>query len=452
MVAAPAAPCQTRCAALAPPAACSSIARTAEPLASDVRILFVTGRFPYPLLRGDQLRAFHQLRLLGPRHRITLVAFGEEGRAEDGEREALAPYCDRIVRVPLGRAAMGRNLLRHGLSALPLQAALYDDPAMAQALRRLAADGEHDVAHVQLARMAPHLASCPARARVVDLVDALSMGMERRAARDRPPGRWLARLEAGRLRAYESRVCAEADEAVVSSAADRDALGAPPNVTVVPNGVDLEHFSFGRARREPGRVVFTGNLGYFANADAVLWFATRVLPLLRRSLPGARFEVVGARPPRALRRLARGDGAVDLVGPVADVGARLRSAQAAVAPLQAGSGQSNKILEAMASGTPVVATPLATAGVEARHGEHLLVAATPEAFAGELVRLLGDAALAERLARAGRALVESAYTWERSVERLEAVYERALQKAPRTPRTNGNEKGRPDPDPSAPVS
>jgi len=448
MVAAPPAPCQTRCAALERPAACSSIARTADPLASDVRILFVTGRFPYPLLRGDQLRAFHQLRLLGPRHRITLAAFGGDPSAGEA-RDALAPFCERIVSVPLGRAAMGRNLVRHGFSSLPLQAALYDDPRMAQALRALAADGEYDVAHVQLARMAPHLASCPARARVVDLVDALSVGMERRAARDRPPGRWLARLEAGRLRAYESRVCAEAEQAVVISAADRDALGAPPNVAVVPNGVDLEHFSFGRARREPGRVVFTGNLGYFANADAVLWFATQVLPLVRRSLPGTRFQVVGARPPRALRRLARGDGAIDLVGPVKDVGARLRSAQAAVAPLHAGSGQSNKILEAMASGTPTVATPLATAGIEARHGEHLLVATTPEAFAGELVRLLGDAALAERLARAGRALVQSAYTWERSVERLEAVYARALEAAART---DGNEKGRPDPHPSAPTS
>src|SRR4030095_4661940 len=164
-----------------------------------------------------------------------------------------------------------------------------------------------------------------------------------------------------------------------------------------------------------------------ANADAVVWFATRVLPLVRRSLPAVRFEVVGARPPRRLRRLARRDGAVHLVGAVGDGGARLRGAQAAVAPPQAGAGQSNKTLEAMASGTPVVVTPFAAAGLEARHGEHLLVAASAESLPGEPVRLLGDDALAERLAAAGRALVESAYTWERSVERLEAVYDLALR-------------------------
>jgi len=234
----------------------------------------------------------------------------------------------------------------------------------------------------------------------------------------------------------------------VASPADRDALGAPASVAVVPNGVDTRHFPFGRGPRERGRVVFTGNLGYFANADAVSWFATRVLPVLRRSMPAVRFEVVGARPPRSLRRLARA-GAIDLVGPVSDLGARLRAAQAAVAPLLAGAGQSNKTLEAMASGTPVVVSPLAAAGLQARHDEHLLVATSAEEFAAALLRVLGEPALAERLALAGRKLVESAYTWERSAEKLETVYARALEAA--AARAKGNEKGRPEP-PGAPGS
>ena len=389
-----------------------------------MRILFLTGRFPYPPHRGDQLRAFHQIRVLGRTHRVTLVTFaGAPPAAED--RDEVARHCERVVVVPLGPARMALGLARHALSSLPLQAALYDAPAMTGALRALAADGPWDVAHVQLARMAPHLAACPARARVVDFVDALSLGMERRAARDRGPGRWLARLEARRLRAYERRVCAEAEQAVVVSAADRNALGAPANLSVVPNGVDAARFPFGPGPREKGRIVFTGNLGYFANADAVAWFATRVLPLVRRSRPDARLEVVGARPPRSVLRLAGPDGAVLIVGPVADVGARLRAARVAVAPLQAGAGQSNKTLEALASGTPAVVSPLAAAGLEALHGEHLLVAPDAQAFADEVLRVLADDALARRLAAAGRALVESTYTWERSVERLEAAYARA---------------------------
>jgi len=408
-----------------------------------VRILFLTGRFPYPPWRGDQLRAFHHIRALAPRHRVTLVSFVDEAPSAE-ELRAVAAHCERVVTVPLGRAAMALGLARHAGSGLPFQAALYDAPAMGRALRGLGADGAYDVAHVQLARMAPHLAACPARARVVDLVDALSLGMERRAARERFPVAWLARHEARRLRSYERHVVAEADASVVVSPADRDALdapGPPASVHVVPNGVDAARFPFGEGTREPGRVVFTGNLGYFANADAVLWFATRVLPLLRASAPAVRFEVVGARPPRALRRLARA-GAIELVGPVPDLGARLRAAQAAVAPLQAGSGQSNKTLEALASGTPVVVSPLAAAGLQARHEEHLLVAGGAEEFAAALARLLQSPALAERLARAGRELVLSTYTWERSAERLEAVYAAALETA--AARARGKEKGRPE--------
>jgi len=393
-----------------------------------VRILFLTGRFPYPLLRGDQLRAFHQLRVLGRRHRVTLASF-TEGEPSREEREAVAACCAQVVTVPLGRAAMAMNLARRALSGLPLQAALYDDAGMQRALVELAGQGPYDVAHVQLARMAPHLEACPARARVVDLVDALSLGMARRAARERAPARWAAAWEARRLRAYEARVVAQADGTVVTSPADREALGPPERVAVVPNGVDTERFPAGRGPRVPGRVVFTGNLGYFANADAVVWFATRVLPALRQSAPGVRFEVAGARPPRSLRRLARA-GAIDLVGPVADVGERLRSAQVAVAPLQAGSGQSNKTLEALASATPAVITPLAAAGLlEVRHGEHVLVAASAQDFAAAVARILADPALGERLGAAGRRLVETSYTWERSVERLEEAYERALASA-----------------------
>jgi len=391
-----------------------------------VRILFLTGRFPYPLLRGDQLRAFHQLRVLGRRHRVTLVSF-TEGEPSPDARAAVAACCERVVTVPLSRVAMAGNLARRALSRLPFQAALYDDGAMRRALGALAGQGAYDVAHVQLARMAPHLAACPARARVVDLVDALSLGMTRRAARERPPARWAAIWEARRLRRYEARVVAEADGTVVTSPADRDALGPPERVAVVPNGVDTERFPAGTGPRVPGRVVFTGNLGYFANADAVLWFAAQVLPALRRSAPGVRFEVAGARPPGPLRRLARA-GDIDLLGPVADVGERLRSAQVAVAPLQAGSGQSNKTLEALASATPAVITPLAAAGlVEVRDGEHVLVAASAEDFAAAVARIMDDPALGERLGAAGRRLVETSYTWERSVDRLEQSYARALE-------------------------
>jgi polysaccharide biosynthesis protein PslH len=396
--------------------------RAAAPLGRSLRILFVTSRFPYPPLKGDQLRAWHQIRRLGERHRITLVYLA---RGPAAAHEVLAASCERIVAVPFGPAAMAGGLLRGLLSALPFQASLYQTPAMRAALRSLAAE-EFDLVHVQLARMAPYLEEgvCP-RPWVVDLVDALSLGMERRGREERGPARIVARIEAKRLRRYERELGAIADRTVVVSRRDREAIGDLPGLSIVPNAVDLEAFPFAGAGREPATVVFSGNMGYFPNVNAAVWFAREVLPRVRQARPDARFLIVGARPAPSVRGLLK-DPAVTVTGPVEDIGSYLRRATVAVVPMRSGSGQQFKILEAMASGAPVVATAAEAEQVGAEHDLELLVADEPSAFAQAVVDLLADPARAAGLANKARGLVERHFSWRHSVEALEAVWEAAL--------------------------
>ena len=387
-----------------------------------LRILFVTSRFPHPPLKGDQLRAWHQIRRLGERHLITLAYLA---RGPAAAHEALAGSCERIVAVPFGPAAMARGLLRGLFSRLPLQASLYRTPAMRKALRRLTTD-PFDLVHVQLARMAPYLEEgvCP-RPWVVDLVDALSLGMERRVREEWGPARLVARIEARRLRRYERELGARADRTVVVSRRDREAIGDVPGLCIVPNAVDLEAFPFAGHDREPATVVFSGNMGYFPNVNAAVWFAREVLPRVRRVLSEARFLIVGARPTRAVRSLVK-DPAVTVTGQVEDVGPYLRRATVAVAPMRSGSGQQFKILEAMASGAPIVATAAEAEQVGAEHDRELLVADEPSAFAEAVLALLLDPARAQGLAERARRLVERHFTWQSSVDALEAVYESAL--------------------------
>jgi len=393
------------------------------PRGRPLRILFLTGRFPFPALKGDQLRAYQQIRGLGRRHRLTLVYLTRGAAADHG---ALAGSCERIVAVPFGRGAMARGLLRGLFSDLPLQAALYQTEAMRAALRELGG-ASFDLVHVQLARMAPYLQEgvCP-RPWVVDLVDALSLGMERRIAEEWGPRRIVARFEAGRLRSYERRVVTMADQTVVASARDKEALGGVRGVSLVPNAVDLEAFPYARRDREPATVAFTGNMGYFPNVNAAVWFAKDVLPLVRAAVPGVRFLIVGARPARSVRALAA-DPAVTVTGRVDDMSPFLRRATVAVAPMRTGSGQQIKILEAMASGVPVVASAAEAEQVGGRHDQELLVASTEREFADHVVALLGDEGRADRLARNARRLVEARFTWEHSVAALERVYEAAVE-------------------------
>jgi polysaccharide biosynthesis protein PslH len=388
-----------------------------------VRILFLTARFPWPLLRGDQLRAYHQLRLLAARHRLTLACFHEEALPPAG-LEAVSAFCERVVAVPLARAGMAASLARGAFSSRPLQVSLYAQARMRRVVRELAGRQAFDLVHAQLVRVFPHVDGFPAP-RFVDLVDALSLSMRRRSRQHRGPLRWLTALEAERLRRYERRVCASVEGASVVSGAEREAIGAPPGLGVVPNGVDLPGFPFARDGRDPSTVVFTGNMGYFPNADAACWFAERVHPLVRRSVPDARFLVIGARPAARVRRLARADGSVRVLGLVDDVRTHLRAATVAVAPLQAGAGQLFKVIEAMASGAPVVGTPVAAAGFEPGIQDEMMVAGTAEDFAAAVISLLRDPGRAARLAARGRRFVETRHTWEASTARLEEQHEAA---------------------------
>ncbi len=338
--------------------------------------------------------------------------------------DAVSAFCERVVTVPLGGPGMVAGLAGGAFSRLPFQVSLYRHARMRRVLGGLAAAGRFDLAHAQLVRVAHHLEGFPAP-RFVDLVDALSSSTRRRSLLHRGPLRWLTALEAERLLRYERRVCSSLEGAAVVSRTEREAIGTTGDIGVVPNGVDLAEFPFARDGRDPATVVLTGNMRYFPNVDAACWFAERVHPLVRRKLPQARFLVIGARPAARVRRLAGADASVSVLGSVDDMRPHLRAATVAVAPMRAGAGQLFKVIEAMAAGAPVVATPLAAGGFEPEAAEGLLVADTAEEFAEAVVSLIQDPGKAGGLAARARRFVECRHTWERSTAHLEELHEAA---------------------------
>ena len=387
-------------------------------------ILFVTVRFPLPLRTGDRARAYHQIRLLATRHRLTLVTFLDEAPSAREARAEIERLGVRVVSVPFRRRAAAWRLLRGLPSSMPLQVALFDAPELREAIHTLAVPGRFDLVHVQLARAIPLLPPDLALPVVADLVDALSLNMARRAARDRGWARWAAALDARRLRAYERAICGRVHAAAVVSAADRDAIDEGP-LAIVPNGVDLGEFPYVADDRPPATLIFTGNLGYFPNDDAASWFAREVLPRVAASRPDVRLRIVGARPHRRIRALAV-DPRIEVAGDVADMHAALAGATLAVTPMFTGSGQLLKVLEAMASGTPVVANARGLNGIDAGAGVHATIAEDPEAFAAAILARLAPPAPARGPAAGARPRVETQYTWERSTALLEELYASAV--------------------------
>jgi len=382
-----------------------------------MRVLFLASRHPARATRGDQLRAYQHIRLLSQRHQITLVCVDDPALDAAARRE-MAGYCERVVTLPPRRWQMALRALAALPGRLPLQAAMQAAMPLAGTARRVMADTEFDVAHVQLARLGGVVGALSPLPVVLDFIDALSLNMARRAQWDRSPWGWVAREESRRLAHYERELCGEVAQASVCAAQDRAAIGDFSNLHCVSNGIDLAQFPLRQTVPESKEIVFVGNLGYFPNVDAALWLCKEVMP----QIPDGRLSLVGARPVNALRRAAAASERVTLVGPVPAVQPYFARARVAVAPMRAGSGQQLKVLEAMAIGTPVVATAQTAAGLEARDGEHLLVADDAAAFAQAVNRLLDDAALGQRLSAAGRQLVESRYSWERSAADLEQLW------------------------------
>lgn len=392
-------------------------------------LLFVTSRFPLPLLSGDRARAFHQLRVLSRHHRVTLVTYADPTAAATAHTR-LEDMGVRVVTVPFTRAGAAFRLARGLWSDLPLQAELYNSPQMRDTIRAIVKADHFDLAHVQLARTVPLVDASLGLPRVVDLIDALSLNMQRRAARDHGPLKWAAQIDAARLQRYERQICSDVAATFVVAPADREAIGTYPSLSIVPNGVDLTAFPLVEEPRDRHHLVFTGNLGYFPNVDAVMWFAEEVLPRVWRDEPKARLTIAGARPHKRILALAQRESRVKVVGNVDRMHPWLASARIAVAPMRAGSGQLLKVLEAMATGTPVVTTTRGISGIQATHGEHLLLGDEAEAFAESVVAVIRDDGLAARLSVNGHALVQRLYTWERSVAQLERIYDQVTAGTP----------------------
>jgi len=390
-----------------------------------MRILFIASRFPFLPIQGDRLRAFQHLRYLARHHSITLLA-PIRYKNELAGIKVLSPLCEHVevVYCPIGRSIF--NLLRGLTNPLPFQTLFFYQSKIRQHLERLLRKENFDVIHVQLVRMAPAAIGIKTP-RILDLIDALSLNMLRRSSYESFPLSKLISMESKRLYDYEQALINQYDYLTVSSMVDKKYIGNYDNLLVVPSGVDVNAFPFVDFNgRESNTIIFTGRLKYFPNTLAIRYFVERIFPLVRKKLPDARFLIVGAEPPRWIKELGKKRPDIKVMGYVPDVHLYLSRVRVAVAPLKSGSGFPTKIAEAMASGTPVVATPLVLEAMEVQEDFHLLIGENAEAFAEKVILLLQNEELAAQIAHNARRLIEEKYTWEKSALKMEQVYKMAV--------------------------
>ncbi|MHB8493950.1 MAG: TIGR03087 family PEP-CTERM/XrtA system glycosyltransferase [Casimicrobiaceae bacterium] len=392
-----------------------------------MKILCVTHRFPYPPDSGSKIRAFNMIRHLHAEHEVTVASIVRSDReAEDGG--GIAAWCARYemaqVRAPVQIARMIASLATSGTAS----SAYFHSDDLARRIRHLLATESFDLILVHSSSVAHYVAHAEGIPKILDFCDMDSQKWLAYANFKPFPVNLGYRLEGVKLVAEEKRFARAFDMCTTATRTELETLtGYATGATVdwFPNGVDTEYFSPTGEPYDPDVISFIGRMDYYPNERCVRDFCRVAFPRIREQRPGARFLIVGADPTAAVRSLGKLPG-VTITGSVPDVRPYLRRSAAMVASLAIARGTQNKILEAMATGVPVVTSSVAAGGVDADLGVHLLIADSAADIATATLGLMTDRQRRDELAVAGRSRVLSHHTWETSMRRFDEIIWRCV--------------------------
>ncbi|MEZ4772801.1 MAG: glycosyltransferase [Bacteroidia bacterium] len=386
-----------------------------------MKLMILTSRFPYPLEKGDKLRIYHQIRVLSQKHEIVLCSLTDQSISNE-DFEALKPFCSQVFTFPLTRPGIIWHLIMTIFSGHPFQVGYFFRQSVKKQLDRILAAEKPDAVFCQLIRMYPYTQNWDLPL-ILDYMDCFSVGMNRRAEHASSWLRPFFKWEAQKLSQAEIYASRQSGVRTIISEQDRQLLPeeAQAGVSIIPNGIDTQYFSRKEKPPKPEYlVVFVGNLGYFPNVTAARFLVRKIMPEIWKQIPDARVLLAGARPTSGVTILEK-DPRVSVSGWVEDIRDAYTQGEVFVAPLFTGSGQQNKILEAMAMGIPCVTTPLVNNAIGAETNTEILLADTAESFAAQVIRIYRDKNLHQTLSNKGVSFVKNHFSWETSVQKLETL-------------------------------
>jgi sugar transferase (PEP-CTERM/EpsH1 system associated) len=396
-------------------------------------LIFISHRIPFPPDRGEKIRGYNLITHFARYHNVYLGCLIDD--PADAKHVAhLRTICTEVAAFQIDKKLQKLKALARIRPGRPLMLDYYFHPGLQRWATRTAAEHPMEVVYIFCTAMAPYGLHLDCSARILDMQDIDSEKWAEYSRNSRWPARLIWQREAHTLLAYERHAAMHCDLALLVTEEEtrRFAELAPETsdkLNWVQMGVDIDRFSPNVELVKPytgdgPHLVFTGNMDYWPNADAVTWFAADVFPLIRDRMPGAQFHIVGANPGPDVLRLANQSG-VHVTGRVPDVRPYVMHADVSVAPLRMARGVQNKVLEAMALGRPVVASRQAFEGVRAVPGRDLLVADGAEAMAGAILAVIDGQH--PGLGAAARSLVEQTYTWPATLARLDGLLDGLLR-------------------------
>jgi sugar transferase (PEP-CTERM/EpsH1 system associated) len=387
-----------------------------------MRILFVCHRFPYPPVRGGKIRPFNMIRWLGARHQVTVASLARSPK-ELEEGGGITSYCHRYEGGLISPLRAWLQAMACLLSSKPSSLGYFYSPGLHRAVQEMLKSRQFDLIWVHCSSAAQYVQDYTGCYRIMDFGDMDSEKWYQYARNRSFPLSLVYLLEGYKLRRYEKRLGLAFNECTVIAPRERktlDSYGLGTPVTVIPNGVDLDFFRNDQSDYDPNSLVFLGRMDYYPNIDGVRYFCHEILPLIQKEVPEVSFTIVGSNPVPRVQELAKLPS-VEVTGEVPDVRPYVHRAAVSVVPLRVASGIQNKVLESMAMRVPVVASSLASEGIDAVAGEHLLVDDSPQGFAFKVLSVMQNKGLRQRLADGGRRRIEERHSWQACLQILDRV-------------------------------
>jgi len=379
----------------------------------------VLSRVPYPLDKGDKLRALNQIKSLSQHHEIYLFATSDTHVNADAEK-VLKQYCKDICIASISKFEIACNLFLGLFGNKPFQVYYFHHRSAQKRFDEFNQQVNPDAIFCQLIRTAEYVKHISKVPKTIDYQDAFAKGMERRMQGASFIKKAIYRMEYERLRQYEHLAFHYFEHHVIISVEDRKYILHEDNhkIVIIPNGVDLDYFRE-QAQEKDFELLFTGNMSYPPNINCAMYLIKEVMPLVWKQLPQTRLLISGTSPVRELLSLA--NDKIIISGRVDDIRKSFGRSIIFIAPMQIGTGLQNKLLEAMAMKLPCITSPLANAPLGAQSGYEIMVGENKQIVAELVIQLMLDEAFRKLLAERGRAFVETNYSWEKHNNKLAAV-------------------------------
>ena len=374
----------------------------------------IVSRFPYPLDKGDKLRAYYQLRELSEKFNVTLVAL-TDSKVGNESLEHVKKYCEKIEIIPLTWFSKISQMTLCLFSNKPFQIGYFFRVKAKNKIKVLIKENDYKSIYNQLIRTSEYTKNTHHIPKTLDYMDALSVGIKRRIDLQPFYKKWLFKIEAKRLVNYEREIFDYFEHSTIISEQDKKLIQHPESqkIVCIPNGIDASYFNFPVIEKDVN-LVFTGNMSYPPNIEASKYIAEQILP----ELPGCNLLISGSSPSNIVKDLANENSAIELTGWVDDIRTSYARGKVFIAPMFIGTGMQNKLLEAMAMGLPCITTPLANDAINATHGKQIFVANTKEEFIKIAQELLNNEALRIEIGNNAKEFVQNNFSWTTSTGKL----------------------------------